>query len=275
MTDTARADDLEVSVVLPAHNELALLGSTVTNLLTGLEERNLRYEILVVENGSNDGTLQLARVLAAQLPTLSVLSLPRGDYGAALAAGFRAARGALVVSFDVDYYDLSFLDAARALIAEGAGDLVIASKRAPGASDRRPLGRRVLTAGFATLLHAAVDLPVSDAHGMKVLRRATCAPLVSQCRLRGSLFDVELVVRAARAGLRAVEVPAAVAERRPPRSSVLTRTAESALGIIRLRRVLAHEHPGAPGGPLRRLAAGVRAAADRSGFRRRPPASSA
>lgn len=232
---------VELSVVLPAHNELALLGSTVTNLLTGLDERSLRYEILIVENGSNDGTLQLARVLAAQLPALRVISLPRGDYGAALAAGFRAATGELVVNFDVDYYDFAFLDAARAALAAGGCEIVLASKRAPGATDRRPLVRRVLTAGFTALLRAAVGLGVSDAHGMKVLRRASLLGVVEACQLRGSLFDVELVVRAGRAGLAAREIPAAVIERRPPRTSILRRSFESALGVAKLRRLLAAE----------------------------------
>ena len=229
-----------VSFVLPAYNEIGLLGSTVTNLITGIERRGLAYEIVIVENGSRDGTLRLARLLAAQLDHVRVLSLPRGNYGAALLAGFRAARGEYVVNFDVDYYDLSFLDEAIALLDQGA-DVVVASKRAPESRDRRPLLRRVLTFGFTLLLRQTVDLPVSDAHGMKALRRDALVPVVERARLRGPVYDVEVVCRAARAGLFVRELPATVLERRPPRSSVALRALESLVSVGRLWFILRRE----------------------------------
>lgn len=224
-----------LSVVVPAHNEVSLLGSTVTNLATGLAARSLAAEIIVVENGSRDGTLRLARLLASQIPELRVLSLPTGNYGAALAAGFAAARGDVVVNVDVDYYDLAFVDVALDAIRGDRADVVLASKRVAGSRDRRPVARRVLTFGFAGASRLLLGMKVSDAHGMKALDRATIAPVVGSCVMSGSLFDVEMVVRAERAGLVAVEIPATVAERRPPRTPVWRRSIESLAGICRLR----------------------------------------
>ena len=225
----------ELSVILPTHNEVMLLGSTITTLVSGLERRGRSFEIVVVDNGSTDGTLRLARLLAAQFAHVRVLSLATGDYGAALAAGFRDARGAVIVSFDVDYYDLAFLDAALHLLDTGDADLVLASKRAPGAQDRRPRARRILTAGFTAATHRVLGLDVTDAHGIKAMDAAVVVPLIEQTVLRGSLFDVELVLRASRAGFAVRELPATVRERRPPRTSVARRTIESAVGLVRLR----------------------------------------
>lgn len=238
---------LPLSIVLPAHNEVGLLGATVTCLLAGLDDRGLDYEIVIVENGSSDGTLRLARVLAAQLGRLRVLSLPNGDYGAALAAGFAAARGEVIASFDVDYYDLAFLDAGLELVRTKGADLVLASKRARGARDRRPLARRLLTAGFSRLLAVALGLQVSDAHGMKVLAATPLAPVLARCTMRGSLFDVEMVLRASQASLEIAEIPAVVVERRAPRTPVAARALESLVGIVRLRRLLARERSAAEG----------------------------
>jgi hypothetical protein len=244
MTERHDADPLatgvapELSVVLPAYNEVTLLGSTVTNIATGLDERGVTYELVVVENGSHDGTLRLARLLAAQLPSIRVLTMPVGDYGAALRAGFRAARGEIVVNFDVDYYDLAFLDQAIQLLQDTSAALVVASKRAAGAQDRRPLHRRLVTFVFTTILGRLFGLPVSDAHGMKAMRRAAVAGTVEECTMTRNLFDVELVLRAGRSGLTVLEVPAVVVERRPPRSAITRRALETVLELVQLALVL-------------------------------------
>lgn len=252
MTDPVAEPRL--SIVLPAHNEVALLGSTITNLVTGIEERGHAYEIVVVENGSSDGTLRLARLLAAQLDTLRVLTLPIGDYGEALAAGFTAARGELVVSFDVDYYDLAFLDTALEILESTDAAVVVASKRAPGARDRRPIARRMLTAAFARVLGSLFEMPVSDAHGMKVFRRTLLEPVCEQSKMRQSLFDVEMLIRASSIGLEISEVPATVVERRPPRSPVWLRAAQSIRGLIALRRGLPSSSRRQPSGKRLRAA---------------------
>lgn len=234
-----RASDTPfVSVVVPAYNEVMLIGSTITNLVTGFESRGRSFEIIVVENGSKDGTLRLSRLIASQLPSIRVASLPRANYGEALAQGLRLSTGGIVATFDVDYYDFNFFDQALALIDSGEADVVVASKRARGASDRRSMFRKLLTAGFATTSHALIGLEVSDAHGMKLFRAAAIRAFVDQTVSRGSLFDVELVTRASRAGLAIRELPAVVRELRPPRSSVARRTVESLLGLARLRIVL-------------------------------------
>jgi glycosyltransferase involved in cell wall biosynthesis len=232
---------LELSIVVPAHNEVSLLGSTVTNLVAGMAQRTFSYEIILVENGSHDGTLRLARVLAAQIPTLRVLTLPQGDYGAALAAGFTAARGDVVVNVDVDYYSLAFIDAAMSLLHKSNAQMVLASKRMKGARDRRPIVRRVLTYGFAVASRSLLASEVSDAHGMKAMWREPMLPIVERCVMRGSLFDVELVLRASQSGKVISELPSVVVERRPPRTSLAARSLESFIGLVRLRMIMAKE----------------------------------
>jgi len=232
------------SVVLPAHNEQNLLEPTVREILKGLRDREESFEIVVVENGSSDATGRLALRLGDENPEISVRRLPVADYGRAVATGLAAARGDLIVHFDVDYYDLGFLDEATALVRSGRAGIVLASKRAPGARDRRPLVRRLLTAGFATAMRLLLRMPVSDSHGMKVLLREPCQEIARRCSMTGSLFDVELVLRAARAGVAIAELPADVRELRPPRTPVTRRALESAAGLVRLRMLLWREARG-------------------------------
>jgi glycosyltransferase involved in cell wall biosynthesis len=232
-----------LSIVMPAHNETEMLESSVREVAAGVRSAGRPFELLVVENGSTDPTLAIARQLAHELPEVAVESLPHADYGNALRTGVLVARGTVVVTFDVDYYDLGFLADALALVEQDTepADIVVASKRAAGAHDRRPWPRRLVTAAFSGVLRIGFGLRVSDTHGMKVLRRAAVEPLARRCRFGADLFDTELVLRAERAGLMAVELPVAVEERRPPRTPIWRRVPRTLVGLVRLRIALWRE----------------------------------
>jgi glycosyltransferase involved in cell wall biosynthesis len=224
---------------MPAHNEAEYLSTALREVTGALESRPDAYELIVVENGSTDSTLALARALATELPHVEVRSRTVADYGAALREGLLAATGELVVTFDVDYYDVEFVDRARALLDRSPETaIVVGSKRAPGANDTRPWPRRMVTLVFTTMVRAGFGLGVSDTHGMKVMRRAAVKPVVDQCSFTTDLFDTELVLRVERAGLGTAELPVDVEERRPARTSIWRRVPRTVAGLVRLRRLL-------------------------------------
>ena len=214
-----------LSIVMPAHNEARYLEAAVREVDQGVRARGHALEILVVENGSTDDTLAIGRRLADALASVRVSTRPVADYGAALREGIMAARGELIVTFDVDYYDLGFVDDALALLTGGAHApaIVVGSKRAPGARDVRPWPRRLVTTVFSVLLRAAFSLSVSDTHGMKAMRRVDVEPILERCRFRSDLFDTELVIRTERAGLPIAELPVTAQERRPSRTPIWQR----------------------------------------------------
>ena len=227
---------------MPAHDEEDWLTSSIGEVAEGLRARGEPFEIVVVENGSTDSTAEIANRLEADLPEVRALSIDAADYGRALREGFLAARGELVAIFDVDYFDLDFLD--RALAVMSTPDppaIVVASKRGAGAVDTRPPLRRMVTSVFTLILRKGFGLGVSDTHGMKVLRREPLVALARICRFGTDLFDTELVLRAERAGLRAVETGVTVEERRPSRTSILRRIPRTIFGLARLRVALWRE----------------------------------
>jgi glycosyltransferase involved in cell wall biosynthesis len=224
---------------MPAHNEAALLDATVGEILRGLRARGLAFEVLVVENGSTDATATLAADLAAREPEVVMHSRPVADYGEAIREGILTAAGDAVVLFDVDYYDLEFLD--RALARRETAAVVVGSKRAPGTRDTRPWPRRAVTAVFATILRVGFRLSVSDTHGMKLMQRSAVEPLARQCRTGADLFDTELILRAEQAGLVVAELPVTVRELRPSRTPILWRAVRTVWGLVRLRVILFRE----------------------------------
>lgn len=240
--DDSTQDPTLISVVMPAHDEEALLVDSVRDVVEGLRAAGRRFEVLVVENGSSDATPALATRLSEELPEVRALSLPEPDYGRALRRGFLDAHGEIVVNFDVDYYDLGFLDRALAVLAAPNGPvIVVGSKRGAGAVDNRPWSRRLVTAVFTTVLRTGFGLRVSDTHGIKALRRGPLVPLAEACRFGTDLFDTELVLRAQGEGLRAEELPVVVEERRPARSSIARRIPRTVVGLLRLRLTLWRE----------------------------------
>jgi glycosyltransferase involved in cell wall biosynthesis len=228
---------------MPAHNEAAHLETAVLDVHEGLRARRVDFELLVVENGSTDGTLAIAKRLADGYPNVRVSSRPVANYGAALREGLLASRGEFVVTFDVDYYELGFVDRALPLLEAGdrAPVMVVASKRTTGAQDERPWPRRLVTAVFGWMLRVGFSLAVSETHGMKAMRRAPVETLLRQCRFASDLFDTELVIRAERAGLEVAELPARTQEQRPSRTSIWRRVPRTLVGLAELRVTLWRE----------------------------------
>lgn len=222
------------SIVVPVYNEATFLPRAIPALIGELDTLGDSYHVFIVENGSIDGTADVAKQAAGD-NSITVLSLPEADYGAAMRHGFLEAEGEWVVNFDIDYFSAEFLKKVRDM---DDVDLVIASKRDPGSVDRRPLIRRVATRVFNLLLRSILGSKVSDTHGMKAFRRDLVRKLGPLVVSRQDLFDTELVVRAERAGYRIREVPVVVEEMRVAKSSLVRRAPRTVVGLFRIRRIL-------------------------------------
>ncbi len=216
-------ESLLVSIVIPIYNEEGILHSSVVDLRERLAPFGWRYEILLAENGSRDGTVAVADALAAKYPEVRRISTGTPNYGQALRAGILAARGKLVVCDEIDLCDVEFHRRAVALLEQGPAQMVIGSKLISGASDERPLFRHAASRVYTTLLRALLDFRGSDTHGLKAFVREAGAPLAEACLTDKDVFASEFVIRAYRSGLDIVEVPIRVKEKRPPSINLLKR----------------------------------------------------
>jgi glycosyltransferase involved in cell wall biosynthesis len=232
-----------VSVVVPVYNEAGFIPVGLPKLIRAVAEVDADAEIIIVENGSSDGSADVARKVAEGHP-VRVVSLAAPDYGAAMRHGFLEADADWVVNFDIDYFSASFL---KTVIGQPAEvDLVIASKRDPESTDRRPLIRRLATRVFNLLLRTILGSGVTDTHGMKGFRRALVDDLAASVVSTKDLFDTELVIRAERAGYRIVEIPVEVVEMRAARSSLVKRVPRTVVGLFTIRRLLRDETSSGP-----------------------------
>jgi len=227
-TDTRPA----ISILIPIYNEESILEASVRELTGGLATYGLPYELVLCENGSRDRTVEIGERLCREFPTVRLLRCPIPNYGAALAMGIREARGDNIVCFEIDFYDIPFVEIAHVLLKKY--DAVIGSKRARGARDRRPLIRRFITWGFNTFLRIVFGFTGTDTHGIKAFRAAPVRPLVDACKTDKDIFTTELVIRMERADLRLCEIPLEITEKRPAPVNILRRVPNALKGLWRL-----------------------------------------
>jgi glycosyltransferase involved in cell wall biosynthesis len=218
---------------MPVFNEQELVTGVVNNLVAATEATGLDFEIVIVENGSTDGTMELADALADAHPRVRAVHLPEPNYGAALRHGFVTNSSTYLANFSVDWVDLDFLGKGLAKLDQC--DIVLASKSIDGSSDERPWVLRKGSYCFHLLVRIMFRVPVSDTHGIKVFRRDTVVPIMEKCRLGRDNFDTELVLRAHRAGLAIDELPVRIDEIRPSHGSVLRRAIRALTDMAKLR----------------------------------------
>jgi glycosyltransferase involved in cell wall biosynthesis len=205
-----------LSVVIPVYNEESIIASAAEELRQGLDARGLDYEIIFAENGSRDATPRILEEMCAKNPRLRWFHSERPNYGSALKAGILMARGTYVVCDEIDLCDLTFYDAALPRLERGEADMVVGSKAAKGASDQRPLVRRAATRVHNGLLKVALGFQGTDTHGLKAFRREALLPVIHKCVVDMDVFASEFVIRAWREGLKVVEIPIQLHEKRQP-----------------------------------------------------------
>jgi glycosyltransferase involved in cell wall biosynthesis len=223
-----------LSVVIPVYNEERILPSALADLCAGLDARRLDYEVVLAENGSTDGTPALLEAMTAANPRLRWFHCQTPNYGAALKQGMLEARGELVFCDEIDLCDLRFYDQALALLEEPSLDMVVGSKAAKGASDRRPLVRRLATRVHNGLLRLLLDFKGTDTHGLKAFRRLRLLDVVRACVVDRDVFASEFVIRAWRAGRRVMEVPVQLEEKRQPSINLYKRVPNVLKSVARL-----------------------------------------
>ncbi len=197
-----------VSVVMPAFNEEAFIVEAVRRVEDVLEELGVGFEIIVVNDGSTDGTLARLRRLAAVCPRLRVLSYDVNvGKGHAVKLGVLSAAGEFVVIVDSDL-DVSPGRLGEYLAALRRADLVVASKRHPLSRVETPLVRRFLSLGYNVLVRLLLGVGVRDAQtGLKAARGDFLRRAFRVIVVKRFAYDTELLLVARLLGARVVELP--------------------------------------------------------------------
>ena len=222
-----------ISIVIPVYNEANIVREAAAELCRKLDALRWEYELILSENGSRDGTLQILEALPAQLPRTRWLHEDDANYGRALKIGILQARGEVVICDEIDLCDVEFYQRALPILEQGA-DMVVGSKAMKGANDGRPLVRRLATRTITLLLRVVTGFRGTDTHGLKAFKRERLADVARACVVDRDLFASEFVIRAQRMGRDVREIPIALQEKRPPSTHLLRRVPRVLKGLFKL-----------------------------------------
>jgi glycosyltransferase involved in cell wall biosynthesis len=193
----------ELSVVMPCLNEARTLGTCIRKAQTSFERIGITGEVVVADNGSTDGSREIARELGAR-----VVPVEQRGYGAALTGGIAAARGRWVIMGDADdSYDFSELEPFVQRLREGY-DLVAGNRFKGGIREGAMpwLHRRLGNPALSFVGRRLYGTPCGDIYcGLRGFDREKVAAL--DIRSSGMEFAIEMIVKATMMGLKVTEVP--------------------------------------------------------------------
>jgi dolichyl-phosphate beta-glucosyltransferase len=195
-----------LSLVVPAYNEADRLATGLQTLMDGISIDET--EIVVVDDGSTDGTADVARTQLASWPQHEVVSLDRNSgKGAAVRAGVARARGEVIAYIDADMAT-DPRDLVSLTLALQGNHLAVGSRAHEGSVVNRELHRQAMNWTFGKLVSRLTQLPYMDTQcGFKAFKGSIAKLLFHCSRVERFAFDVEVLDMAARLGLRMEEVP--------------------------------------------------------------------
>jgi glycosyltransferase involved in cell wall biosynthesis len=234
-----------LSLVLACYNEAEHLRGSFAEIRDTLEQAGWPFEVVFVDDLSRDGTPQILDEIVAENPHLDLRVIRhernRGR-GATVTDGFRAARGEIAGYLDVDLeVHCRYVPSLVRAIERGAD---VATLRRIYALQLRSLDRYFMSRGYSFLVRRLLKVPIRDTEtGFKFFRRETVLPLLDEIEDGGWFWDTEFMVRAARRGLKIVEVPGAYIRREDKTSTVrgVRDSARYFMALLRFRRRLRSE----------------------------------
>ena len=200
-----------LSIVIPAYNEEQRLPRTIEQIERYLDGRQISYELILVDDGSKDGTRQVMDAAAERNPRIRLEALPgnRGK-GRALSTGVAVARGEEVLVTDADLSTpIEELEKLEAALKSGAG-VAIASRAVRGSriDIRQPIYRVLMGKAFNVIVQVVLLPGIWDTQcGFKLFRADVARPVFAALTTDGFGYDPEVLYLAKRRGVKIVEVP--------------------------------------------------------------------
>ena len=230
----------KITIIIPVHNEEDNIVSFVERFIADIpsELKNIIHQILLVENGSTDKTLNQIQVLLDRYPQLiKFLTIKQGSYGEAIKKGILETITDHLIILELDFLDISFIEGSIKLFNQNK-KFIVASKQHPDSVDNRPLKRKFLTFIFNIILKIVFKYPGTDTHGLKAIETKLAKKLCNISLTSDEIFQTEIVFLAWKLGNKINELPIEISEKRSTPVSIIKRSPKLFSLIKELKRSL-------------------------------------
>jgi dolichyl-phosphate beta-glucosyltransferase len=227
----------ELSIVVPVYNEKRRIKKGLTKILKFLNIQNFTWELIVVDDGSSDNTLGLAKQILKNTKNAKVLVSRHLGKGGAIKKGVLKAKGRWVVFLEIDLAT-PMAELERFMPFRKEYDIIIGSRKMEGAqivvrqSKFREFGGKV----FTWLTNLLITSDISDITcGFKLFRTSVAKKLFKQSQLNDWSFDAEVLFLAQKQGLNIKELPVRWRNDPDTKVNLFRDTTESLLGLLKIR----------------------------------------
>ena len=231
-----------VDVVIPVLNERKVLAQSTETVRAYLREKtDYRGRVVIVDNGSTDGTKEIGEDLARRYPDVEFIHLTERGRGRALRIAWMRSRAEICAYTDVDLStDLKHLNALVDGIAYEGFDLATGSRLHPASETKRGFKREFISRSYNLLVKVLLGTRFSDAQcGFKAVSRRVIETVIPQVADQGWFFDTELLTLAERQGFKIKDVPVRWIDDDDSRVKILKTAWDDIKGVLRVRRTLA------------------------------------
>jgi len=230
---------MKVNITIPVYNEVEQLTASIGTLTTFVSE-HCRFdpEIVIADNGSIDGTGELAKTLCHRHRNVHSVSLPEKGRGRALKTIWAESEADILSYMDVDLStDLTALPPLIEALISGGFDLATGSRLLKPSLTTRRFHREVLSQSYNLLVKALFQNDFSDAQcGFKAITRRAARALLPLVEDNGWFFDTELYLYAEKAGYRIFDLPVRWVDDTDSRVRIVRTAYEDVKGLIRVKR---------------------------------------
>ena len=221
----------EISVILPIKNEEKVLLKNIKKYKKKIENiTKKKILFIVVLNGSTDSSEKIIDKLKMNF-RIQKYTLNHGNYGLALKIGLSKVRTKYAIIMNADYIwdDLFFK---WSLKKKFNYDMIIGSKSLNQKLNNQNMYRKILTRGLNTILKILFNSPVSDTHGLKIIKMKKLKQIINKCKMTRGQFDTELTLNSLNKKLKIVEVPVKYGEVRPQRNLMIKKIIQNIYDLI-------------------------------------------
>lgn len=210
---------MEISVIIPVHNEEDILEKNLSRIYSSLEKSSLvgKFEILLCENGSEDSTPVIVKNLSKKNPKIKSIILKKRGIGLAVKKGIQKARHDIVVFYAIDIpYGADYVVRGLRALKSNSADILIGSKTHSKSSTARPRDRAILSKVYHFLVVLFFNVN-EDTMGSLMFRKSKIRVFLPMLNASSPFLNTQLIIYSKLYNLKIVEIPVFVRDRKDSR----------------------------------------------------------